>query len=219
MTISTRAAAVGTGPAAAVPALTESTPAGEVTVVAVEGDDRPMHVSLLLAGRLRADSGVVELDGRDDPDALRRRVALVDTPMVAEPDAGLAVRLVVAEELQFAGRPARRADVDALLRRHGIADAAREPFRALPTAARIRLLAELALARPGVDALVVTSPERHGGDPAAWYPHLAALAAVGRTIVVITDAPTARQLASLVEPVETRLETPAPRPADPESRP
>lgn len=204
MIITTRAAAIGTGPGAVVPALTVTAAPGRPTLVVVEGDDRPMHVSLLLAGRLRADAGSVEIDGVDDRDELRRRVALVDTPMVAEPDPGLAVRLVVAEELQFAGRPARRGDVAAVLRHHGIADAARQPFRALPTDARIRLLAELALARPGIDALVITSPERHGGDPAAWYPALVELAAAGQTVIVVTDAPTARELESAQTTHESR---------------
>lgn len=194
VTITARAAAVGSGASAPVPPLTITAEPGVSVVIAVEGDDRPMHVSLLLAGRLAPDSGEVLVDGRADRDALRRRTALVDTPMAAEPDAGLPVRLVVTEELQFAGVPARRRDVDSVLAHHGIAALAREPFRALATDARIRLLTDLALRRPGVDALIITSPERHGGDPAAWFPALAEIAAEGRTVIIVTDAPTAKAI-------------------------
>jgi len=64
------------------------------------------------------------------------------------------------------------------------------PVRALPPTSRTRMFSELALLRPAVTALIVTSPERHGGDPAEWYDSLAAIAERGITIVIVTDAAT-----------------------------
>jgi uroporphyrinogen-III synthase len=197
MKIELEAAAVGRGLAAEISPLTLTADAGEVAVLAVEGDDRAMHVSLLLGGRLRADAGRVLVDGSASTRELRRRTALVDTPFVAEPTDDLPLRLIVAEELLFAALPAGRAPVARFLAQRGLQTYASQPFRALPTAHRIRLLCDLALARAGVDALVVTSPERHGGDPAAWFPALATIASTRATVIVVTDLPTARQLQAL----------------------
>ena len=71
---------------------------------------------------------------------------------------------------------------------------AKVPVRSLPPAARIRLFCELTLLREGVEALVLTSPERHGGDPAAWSPTLTAIAERGVTVIVVTDLPTSELL-------------------------
>jgi tryptophan synthase alpha chain len=49
----------------------------------------------------------------------------------------------------------------------------------------------------GIDALIITSPERHGGEPAQWYAALAALAERGVTVVIVTDAATADLLVAL----------------------
>ena len=76
-----------------------------------------MLASLIAAGRMRPDRGQVLLDGDDDPEALRRAIVLVDTPVVAEPAPSLPVRAVVQEELRFAGRASRRRDAEALLAR------------------------------------------------------------------------------------------------------
>ena len=46
---------------------------GSPAVVAVETDDLPLHLSLLLGGRLRPAAGRVLVDGTADGDALRRR--------------------------------------------------------------------------------------------------------------------------------------------------
>jgi ABC-2 type transport system ATP-binding protein len=196
MRIEMRAASIGSGLAAEVAPLSLSADTGVVAVLAVEGDDRPLHVSLLIGGRLRPDAGQVLVDGADDRDELRRRSALVDTPVVAEPNDDLALRLVLSEELGFADRPSGRAAVSRYLDEHGLLAYGGQPLRALPTADRIRILANLALARAHVDALVITSPERHGGDPAAWFPAIATLADRA-TVIVVTDLPTARQLLAL----------------------
>lgn len=182
--------AIGRGLSAALPALTVAI-AG-LSVIPVETEERPMLVSLVIGGRLKADSGSVTLDGRADAAALRRAVALVDTPFVAEPAAGIRLRTVVAEELSFAGRGSRD-----FLAEHGLSEYAKVPVGVLPPHVRIRLLVELALLRPGVSAIVLTSPERHGGDPAAWFSYLRAVADRGITVAVVTDVATANLVESL----------------------
>ncbi len=178
-------ASIGTGLGAAVPPLTFSAGSG-VTVLAVETAERPMLVSLLLGGRLHADSGEVETDSS--------RVALVDTPVVAEPTPGVSLMTVVAEEFSFAGRAVSRGGIRKFLEEHELLGYAKVPIRSLPPADRVRLFSELALLRPGVEALIITSPERHGGSPLDWYPAIAAIAARGITIVIVTDAVTAATL-------------------------
>ena len=196
MLITLDAAALGSGLAAPVPALTLTAGPG-VSVVAVETAERPLLVSMLLGGRLRPDSGRVLVDGAPDGDTLRARTALVDTPVVAEPTAGITLATVVAEEFSFAGVPAPRGAVRAFLEAHELRGYAALPVRALPPADRVRLFSELALLRAGVRGLIVTSPERHGGEPAAWYSALAAIASRGITVIVVTDAVTAATLTSL----------------------
>ncbi|MCU1425492.1 MAG: hypothetical protein JWM51_1783 [Microbacteriaceae bacterium] len=183
-------ASIGHGVGADVPPLSVTVADGTPTVIAVETAQRPMLVSLLLGGRIGVDSGSVTLDGADDLAALRAGSALVDTPTVAEPHAGVTLATLVAEELAFAGLPSSKRAVNEFLDAQGLREHARVAMRTLPTAPRLRLLCELALARPGVDALIVTSPERHGGDVAEWYGALAAIAARGTAVVIVTDAAT-----------------------------
>ena len=185
MRITLDEAAIGTGLGAAVPPLTLTADAG-VTVLAVETAERPLLVSMLLGGRLRADSGTIVTDSS--------RVALVDTPVVAEPVPGVSLMSVVTEEFSFAGRPASRGAVRAFLEEHELLGYAKVPVRALPPADRVRLFSELALLRDGVEALVVTSPERHGGNPADWFGTLTAIGERGITVIVVTDLPTAELL-------------------------
>ena len=185
ITITLTDAAIGSGLGAPVPPLSLEAGAG-VTVLPVETAERPLLVSMLLGGRLRPDTGSVDTD--------RDRVALVDTPVVAEPVPGVTLQSVVAEEFTFAGRSASRVAVRAFLEQHELLGDANVPVRALPPADRVRLFSELALLRDGVEALIVTSPERHGGDPAAWFGTLSAIADRGITVVVVTDLPTAELL-------------------------
>ena len=197
MLITLDKAAIGTGLGAAVPALSLSVGGGIPSVIRVETAERPLLVSMLLGGRLHPDSGRVTADGSDDLDDLRRRSALVETPVVSEPTAGIALGTIVAEELSFAGRPSGRRAVAAVLREHGLLEYARVPIRSLPATDRILLFCELALLRDGIDALIITSPERHGGEPAQWYAALAALAERGVTVVIVTDAATADLLVAV----------------------
>lgn len=189
-TIQLTDAAIGTGLAAALPPLTLTLEAGEITVIPVETDERPMVLSLLIGGRLALSGGSVTPSAEDR----RSSVALVDTPFASEPSAGLALSIVVAEELSFARRASGRRAVRAFLESHGLVEYASVPMRSLPSTARVLLLCELAAQRPGVDVLVVTSPERHGGDPAEWLPALQALARRGLAVAIITDSATSRLL-------------------------
>lgn len=134
----------------------------------VEGERGPMLASLIAAGRLVPDRGTVLLDGVADPRALRRTIALVDTPVVAEPPAAMPVGSIVREELRFAGRPSRRRAVEEALDGFGLLDWRLRPIGDLLPDDRLRLLLGLAALRPDVRALVLTAPERHGGRAEAW---------------------------------------------------
>lgn len=155
---------------------------------AAEGDRGPMLASLIAGGRLVPDRGQVLLDGREDPRAVRRAVALVDTPVVAEPPASLPVADVVREELRFAGLRGRRADVEEHLTRLGLEGWRRAPIGDLPAADRLRLLLGLASLREGVRALVLTSPERHGGRARDWRRLADESTARGLPVLVIGGA-------------------------------
>jgi hypothetical protein len=116
------------------------------------------------------DAGTVALDDATDRrarNALRRRVALVDAPDVSEPAPNIAVAGVVAEELMFAGLASDPLSARRWLDEHDLRSSARLPIADLAPAHRLRILLELASARPGVDGLVLVSPDRHGGDPAS----------------------------------------------------
>jgi hypothetical protein len=168
---------------------------GPVGVVA-EGDRAPMLASLIAGGRLVPDRGRVLLDARSDAAAIRAAVALVDTPMAADPPDDLPVATVVREELLFARGRTRRRDVDAVLDAFGLTDWHRSPIADLPPAARITLLAGLAAQRPGVRALVLTSPERHGGHAAEWVRIATDLTAAGTPVLVIGGAAVGQALAA-----------------------
>jgi hypothetical protein len=200
-------AAIGRGLGAPVPAMTIELAPGAPTVLAVETDERPLLVSMLLGGRLKPDSGSVTIDGSTSIDVLRKRTALVDTPVVAEPTAGAKLEVAVAEEFSFAGRSTSRRAVHRFLGEHSVdgnsvdghslADYADLPLRALPPTARVRLFSELALLRPDVSVLIITSPERHGGDPSEWFDSLAAIAERGTTVAIVTDTATRAILLTL----------------------
>ncbi len=169
-------------------------PPSRVTPVAGDPGYGQVALALALAGRMPLAGGRVTLDGSDDPAALRRHVAVVDVPGVSAPEDGLAVHHVLAEELAFAGRPSGRRAVEAFLTAHGVGAAADEPFEALAPEDRVRVLAHAAAERTATRVLVVTNPDRRGGDASTWWPVLEALAAEGITVVVQVTHATMRQL-------------------------
>ena len=169
-------------------------PPSRVTPVAGDPGYGQVALALALAGRMPLAGGRVTLDGSDDPAVLRRHVAVVDVPGVSAPEDGLAVHHVLAEELAFAGRPSGRRAVEAFLTAHGVGAAADEPFEALAPEDRVRVLAHAAAERTATRVLVVTNPDRRGGDARTWWPVLEALAAEGITVVVQVTHATMRQL-------------------------
>jgi hypothetical protein len=179
---------------------------GEAVLARAETEQRPTVLGLLASGRMRSSSGTVTIDGEPDASALRRAIALVDAPDVSDPAPNITVASVAAEELMFAGRPSGGRAVRAALAELGIAERARDTIGQVPPTVRIRLLVELALLRDGVRGIVLTSPDRHGGDPNAWWRIALDVASRGYAVLVIAGDASAAAIAasSLVE----RLGTP-----------
>ncbi|MBW0101908.1 ATP-binding cassette domain-containing protein [Pseudonocardia sp. KRD291] len=157
---------------------------GEIALVSGAPGAGHTALALALAGRMRPSRGRVRLDGADDPALLRRRVAVVDTPGISEPEPVLPLRAVVGEELAMAGRGTLPHSVVAWLDARGAAGLARTRFEDVPAPTRLALMLELAAMRPGVGVLVLTLPDRHGGSPQQWWPLVAEHAAGGRAVVV-----------------------------------
>ncbi|KDP91059.1 MULTISPECIES: hypothetical protein [Clavibacter] len=193
-------ARVGDGPAPALPAISLSYGGPEPVIAIAETELRPTVLSLVASGRMRIDGGSIALDGDDSAGVALRvaeRVALVDTPRINEPADDVTLRAVVAEELALAGHRSGRHEVGVILDDQGLADLARAPFSAVPAVARIRLLTTLAASGDGVEAVVVTSPERHGGAVAEWMRVLRDLARTGTGVLVVTSEAAAEAIAAL----------------------
>ena len=196
-------AAVGTGRAAALPPVSASYSPGTPTLLETEGGTRPTVLSLVASGRMKLDAGSVsavrlDADGVSRPltaAQLRRAIALIDTPLVAEHSDDVSVSSVVREELALACSHRRSARPAAYSDRHS--------FGTLSAVDRLRLLIDLALRRPDVEALVITSPERHGGEPARWWRLVRETAARGGAsgdgvaVLVVTDHATVAHLKAL----------------------
>jgi len=182
---------------------------GRATLAVAETEQRPTVLGLIASGRMRPDAGTVALDEATDRrarNALRRRVALVDAPDVSEPAPNIAVAGVVAEELMFAGLASDPLSARRWLDEHDLRSSAR-----------------LASARPGVDGLVLVSPDRHGGDPAQWWELAEEFADRGFAVLVIAGEAAAAALADtsaslaphpssarVLKPSRVRLRTTAP---------
>jgi ABC-type hemin transport system ATPase subunit len=165
-------------------------------LVLLAGYPGPGHVaaSLALSGRLVPDAGEVKLTGTSEPAVLRRQVAVVDTPGITEPDDALPVSTVVGEELAIAGRKAGTKAVRAWLDEHGWDGYGGQRFEHLPVDVRTRLLAELTVARPDVKVVILTMPDRFGGDPHDWYDLARDLAFRGYAVIVTCSDTSARLL-------------------------
>lgn len=158
---------------------------GRATLVIAETEQRPTVLGLIASGRMTPDAGGVTLDDVADRAAIRRRVALVDAPLVSEPAPDIATVGVVGEELMFAGRPSDPLAARRFLDAHGLRHLSRTPIADISPADRLRLLLELAVLRPGVDGIVLVSPDRHGGDPADWWRLAQEVAGRGLAVLVI----------------------------------
>ncbi|GAA0991383.1 hypothetical protein [Subtercola frigoramans] len=160
---------------------------GGITLAVVETYQRPTVLSLLAAGRMAPDAGTVDLDGKPHPATLRAITAVVDAPDVSEHVHDLSLASVVEEELMFASLPTgRRAALDALAALDA-KEYAGWQLQNVPVVVRLRVLAELAASRPGIRGLVLTSPDRHGGDPFDWWAVAVDLAQRDLAILVIVN--------------------------------
>lgn len=168
---------------------------GERRLWSAPPGDAHAALALVLGGRMRPSSGQVRLDGVASPEALRHAVALVDTPRVSEPDDALPVGTVVGEELALAGQAAGPRDVSAWLAEHGVESRHRQ-YGELDPGTRTRVLAELAATGPRVRFLVLTLPERHGGDPTDLWSLAGDLADRGYGVLLQSTDITARVLAA-----------------------
>lgn len=191
----------------ALPETTLAYRSGRATLAVAETEQRPTVLGLIASGRMRPDTGSVALDDASDRHArgaLRRRIALVDAPDVSDPAPNIAVAGVVAEELMFAGLASDPLSARRWLEKYGLRSSSRLPIGDLDPVPRLRILLELAALRPGVDGIVVVSPDRHGGDPAHWWALAEEFAARGLAVLVIAGAAASAALtgapAALVRP-------------------
>lgn len=180
---------VGGRPRAMLPPTDVELHTGEVRAVVGEPGHGHTALALVLAGRLRPDSGAVSLD-RSVLDRIRQSsVALVDAPGVSEPDELVPFGTVLGEELAMAGQPARRRAVRAWA--PDLAPGRRTED--VPAARRTELLLRAAALRSGVRFLVLTLPDRWGVTPAEWGPVADELARHGYGVLV-TVGETSRHL-------------------------
>ncbi|GAA2774268.1 hypothetical protein [Saccharopolyspora taberi] len=166
---------------------------GQLLLVAGDVHFGRTAMALALSGRLQPGRGTVRLDGAVSPARLRDAVVVVDAPGVTEPEGAVSVRTVVAEGLSMAGRPSRRSRVRSWLTEHSAGQHERERFENLPAPVRTRLLIDLAR-ETGARALVLDSPDRHGGDPSTWYSLARGEAEQGRAVVVLCSPHSAHRL-------------------------
>ncbi|WP_353807906.1 hypothetical protein [Agromyces sp. SYSU T00194] len=169
---------------------------GAVTLARAETEQRPTVLGLIASGRMRPDTGRVLLDGEADASGIRSRVALVDAPGVSDPASDVTVAGVVAEELMFAGIAAHPASVDRTLAQFGVAHLARRAIGTVPPTARLRLLCELAVLRDGVEGIVLTAPDRHGGNPLDWWAIVREFSARGYAVLAIAGDAAAAAIAA-----------------------
>lgn len=171
---------------------------GQVLLVTGDPNSGRTAFALALSGRLHPTRGTVRLDGSINPNALRRTVSVIDAPNVSEPDGAITARDVVTEGLSIAGRRSGRRRVRSWITDHELDEHAGERFENLPPSRRTQLLVELATEARGVRALVLDCPDRHGGEPAGWYPIARREADRGRAVIALCSPHTAEKLG--VEP-------------------
>ncbi|WP_418275856.1 hypothetical protein ACNHYB_13510 [Isoptericola jiangsuensis] len=167
----------------------------EAVLAAAEPGHGHTALALVATGRLAPSAGHVLLDGVDaTPADLRAASAVVDVPGVNEPDDALTLADVVAEGLALAGQRSRPRDVQRFLDERALGGDRDRRVDQLPGAVRTAILAGLATADPAVRLVVLTLPDRHGGDPVAWWDLARSLAAAGRGVLVGCTRSSARDL-------------------------
>ncbi|MDI6944052.1 hypothetical protein QMO46_11155 [Microbacterium barkeri] len=193
-----RISARGISKGSVLPETTVHARSGEVAVVPVEGGQRPSVLSLILGGRMSPDSGEVALDGAADARALRRAVAIVDAPDVSAPVDDLALHTVLREELAFSGVRGTRRAARRMLADEGLVAYRDTAMGELPAEVRVRVLTETAARRRGVEALVIVSPDRHGGDPRGWYEVARSWADRGLLVIVLAGGASVEAVGALM---------------------
>lgn len=178
---------------------------GECVLVA--GDPGHGHTALALVatGRMTPTSGTVEMFDDEGlvstSEALLRRVsAVVDLPGVSEPDEVVPLGTVVAEELAYAHRATRRSKRNPWMESRGLLDRRKDRMEQVLGGDRTEVLATLAAQRPDVRFLVITLPDRHGGDPRRWWALAQELAGSGFGVLVQCLRATARDLGATIPP-------------------
>ena len=164
------------------------------SLAVAETAQRPSVLGLIASGRMHPDTGRVTIDGETDYRQMRRRIALIDAPDVNDPSTELTIADVVSEELMFAGRPAGPVATRRAIDDLGYNDWRGWSIGTVPAIVRVRLLTELATMRPDVEAIVLTAPDRHGGDPADWWRCSRELAARGYAVLAIAGVASATAL-------------------------
>lgn len=167
---------------------------GRVVLATAETEQRPSVLGLIASGRMRPSGGTAKIDGRRSARRLRRTAALIDAPDVNDPAPDVTVAGVVEEELMFAGRRSDPIAARRWLDEHGLRSLAGTPMAEVAADDRIRMLLELAALRPTVQALVLVSPDRHGGDPAHWWRIAQTFADRGYAVLVIAGVAAASAL-------------------------
>ena len=158
---------------------------GAVRFALAETEQRPTVLGLIASGRMRPDTGRVTIDGDADNRALRRTIALVDAPDVSDPHADITLAGVVGEELMFAGVGATPLHARRWLNQLGFGELAGVAIGNVDPAARVRILCELAILRTGTEAIVLVSPDRHGGSPDGWWRIASEFADRGYAMLVV----------------------------------
>ncbi|MFK3834650.1 hypothetical protein [Microbacterium sp. NPDC087868] len=172
---------------------------GEVRYALAETEQRPTVLGLIASGRMRPETGRVTIDDSESARELRRRVALVDAPDVSDPHPDISLAGVVGEELMFAGLGATPLHAKRWLSQLGYAELASVPIGNIDPSARVRILCELAVLRDGTDAVVLVSPDRHGGSPDGWWRIAAEFAERGFAMLVILGGSAAVALERMQE--------------------
>lgn len=180
---------VSKGKGIALPAISCAFESGMASRVVMETEQRPTVLGLIAAGRMRPDTGRVLLDGHDSARReLRRRVALVDAPGVSDPEPGVSLGGAIAEELMFAGIPGTPLEVRRWAEQLGVAEHVSTPMADLAPAVRIRTLSEFATLRDDIEAVVLVSPDRHGGQPHDWWSIAERLAERGFAVLTVAGS-------------------------------
>lgn len=161
---------------------------GRVTLVEAETEQRPTVLALIASGRMHPDTGRIVVTPELTMDRFRGAAAVVDAPDVSEPFPDLPLVSVIREELMFAGKNTGRRSTASTLAEFDATEYSGFAMGTLPVELRVRALTELAVQRAGVEFVILTRPDRHGGDPFGWWGVCTEIAGRGIAVLVITGS-------------------------------